>query len=427
MVHCCLVLLCTASPGQAPHAKKVSCNAYRCGSSIFRQPNFSAHDSSIVPDPQLSAVAMKMLQTNSTENWVSRDSMPPEFRPGPAVSLADVLAVLAFIRRHLLIMLLTCLAGLGIAILYLIIVVPTFTAKAQLLVNSKLTFADAAALSTVVESQIAVIKSESIAIAVIEKLGLAQDPEFATGQGSGMISRLLGWSQPKTQANAARYAVESFERKLSVKRVGPTYLVEITFDSRNPDWAARILNAIAEKYITHQMDKASLQDEKWVTDRLNELSTQALAAETALKDYDRNKTTNAADSADTRDRLAAAAESSKNAYDNFRHVLRKTEAAQQQTPPVFEASLVTGASPPLRASWPKPRIVLGVAIVAGLLLGLAIGIVRDLSDRFRTSGQKIGLSAEDGRIERPLPNGIRRDHQLEVSAEAKPVRLTSSG
>lgn len=370
---------------------------------------------------------MKMLQTNSTENWLSRDSMPPEFCPGPAVSLADVLAVLALIRRHLLVMLLTCLAGLGIAILYLIIVVPTFTAKAQLLVNSKLTFADAAALSTVVESQIAIIKSESIAIAVIEKLGLAQDQEFATGQGSGMVSRLLGLSQPKTQANAARYAVESFERKLSVKRVGSTYLVEITLDSRNPDRAAQILNAIAEKYITHQVDKASLQDEKWATDRLNELSTQALAAETALKDYDRNKTTNAADSADTRDRLAAAAESSKNAYDNFRHLLRKTEAAQQQTPPVFEASLVTGASPPLRASWPKPRTVLGVAIVAGLLLGLAIGIVRDLSDRIRTSGQKIGPSAEDGRIEQPLPNGIRRDHQLEPSAEAKPVRLTSSG
>lgn len=372
-------------------------------------------------------MAMKMLQTNSTENWESRDSMPPEFRPGPAISLADVLAVLAFIRRHLLIMLLTSLAGLGIAILYLIIVVPTFTAKAQLLVNSKLTFADAAALSTVVESQIAIIKSESIANAVIEKLDLARDPEFATGQGGGLISGLLGWSKPKTEANAARYAIEPFERKLSAKRVGPTYLIEITFDSRNPDRAAQILNAVAEKYITLQMNKAGLQGDKWVTDRLNELSTQALTAETALKDYDKNKTDDTADSANIRDRLAAAAESSKSAYDNFRHALRKTEATQQQTPPVFEASLVTGASPPLRANWPKPRIVLGVAIVAGLLLGLAIGIVRDLSDRIRTSGQKIGPRAEDGRIERPLPNGIRRDHQLDASAEAKPVRLTSSG
>lgn len=368
---------------------------------------------------------MKMLQTNSTDNWVSRDNTPPDFRPGPAVSLAEVLAVLAFMRRHLSVMLLTCLAGLGIAILYLITAAPTFTAKAQLFVNSKVTLVDTAALSTVVESQIAIIKSESIANAVIERLDLAQDPEFAIGQGSG-ISQLLGWSKPKTEANAARYAVEPFERKLSAKRVGPTYLIEVTFDSRNPDRAAQILNAVAEKYITNQMDKAGLQGEKWVTDRLNELSTQALTAETALKDFDRNKTNDTADSAVTRDRLAAAAETSKSAYDNFRHVLRKTEATQQQSSPVFEASLVTGASPPLRASSPKPRIVLGIAIVGALLLGIAIGVLRDLSDRIRTNWQNTYPSAEDGKIERPLPDGVRPDHQFDASAKAKPVRLTGS-
>ena len=371
---------------------------------------------------------MTMLQTNGTDNWVSRDNMPPEFRPGPAVSLAEVLAVLAFIRRNLFTMSLTCFAGLGIAILYLVTAVPTFTAKAQLLVNTKVTLVDSAAVSTVVESQIAIIKSESIASAVIEKLGLAQDPEFATGQGSGMISisRLLGWSKPATEASAARYALEPFERKLSAKRVGPTYLVEITFDSREPDRAAQIVNAVAEKYITHQMNSGVLQDEKWVKDRLNELSTQALAAQKALEDYSQNRN-KPVDSAVTIDKLAAAAESSKNAYDNFRYVLRKTEATQQQSPPVFEASLVTGASPPLRASSPKPRIVLGIAIVGGLLLGIAIGMLRDLSDRIRTSGQKACPSAEDGRIERPLPDGIRPDHQFEPSAKAKPVRLTGSG
>src|SRR5207249_7741720 len=130
----------------------------------------------------------------------------PEFRPTPVVSRAEVLAVLAFIRRHVPIISLTCFAALGIAILYLVTAVPTFTAKAQLIVNSKATVLDAAAVSTVVESQIAIIKSQRIASAVIERLGLAQDPEFATGQGSGMISRLLGWSKPETEASAARYA-----------------------------------------------------------------------------------------------------------------------------------------------------------------------------------------------------------------------------
>jgi uncharacterized protein involved in exopolysaccharide biosynthesis len=367
-----------------------------------------------------------MLQNNRTDNWISRDDRQPEFRPGPVVSLAEVLAVLAFLRRHVPTISLTCFAALGLATLYLITAVPTFTAKALLIVNSKATLGDAAAVSTIVESQIGIIKSESIASAVIEKLNLAQDPEFTTGQGRGMIHRLLGWSKPETEASAARYALEPFERKLSARRVGPTYLVEITFDSRDPDRAAQILNAVAEKYVTRQLDNASLQDEKWVQDRLNELSTQASAAQKALEDYSKNRK-EPADSVSTIDKLAAAAESSKNAYDNFRRVLRKIEATQQQSSPVFDASLVTAASPPLRATSPKPRNVLGIAIGGGLLLGIAIAMLRDLLGRGRASGLEHRLGTEDGGIERPLPDVVRPDPQSEASAKAKSVRLTGSG
>lgn len=361
-----------------------------------------------------------MLQTNGTDNWINRDNTAPEFRPGPVVSLAEVLAVLAFIRRHLLIILLACFAALGVAILYLVIVVPTFTAKAQLIVNSK--GVDAAAVSTVVETQIGIIKSEGIANTVIEKLGLAQDPEFATSQG--MVSRLLGWARGETKAGGARYALESFERKFSAKRLGPTFLIEIAFDSRDPNRAAQILNAVAERYISRQMDAAFL-DETWVKRRSNELSTQALAAQKALEDSKNRK--EPADSTVTIDKLAAAAESSKNAYDNFRHMVRKMEAMQQQSSPGFDASLVTGASPPLRASSPRPRGVVVIAIVGGLLLGIAMGLLRDLYDRIRTSGQKVRPGAEDGRIERSLPDELRPDHQFEASVKATSVRLTGSG
>jgi uncharacterized protein involved in exopolysaccharide biosynthesis len=363
-----------------------------------------------------------MLQ-NTTNDWVNRDNLPPpEFHPVPTVSLLEVLA---FLRRHLSIILLTCLATLGIAILYLVIAAPKFTANAELIINSKPNAWDAAAVTTIVESQIEIIKSESIARAVIEKLALAEDPEFATGHGSGMISRLLGWSKPDAKASTARYAVESFERKLSAKRVGQTYLVQITFESRDPDRAAQILNAVAENYITYQMNNAGLQDAAWVKDRLNELSTQASAAQKALEDYSRNPK-DTADSSAAIDKLAAAAESSKSAYENFRHVLRKMEATQEQSSPVFEASLLTGASPPLRASWPKARIVLGAAIVVGALLGIAIGILRDLLE-ILAIGREPRLSAQDDGIQRPIPDVVQPDHRSEASAKTRPVRLTGSG
>jgi uncharacterized protein involved in exopolysaccharide biosynthesis len=212
--------------------------------------------------------------------------------------------------------------------------------------------------------------------------------------------------------------VESFERKLSTKRIGPTYLVEITFDSKDPDRAAQILNAVVERYISYQIDNA--QDETWAKNRLNELSTQALAAQTALEDYRKN-TKEPADSAATIDKLAAAAKSSQNAYDNFLHMLRKMEAVQQQSSPVFQASLVTGASPPLRASSPKARRVLAIAIVVGGLLGIAIGVLRDLSlSETLTIGREPRLGAQDDGIERPIPDVVRPEHQSEASAKTRP-------
>jgi len=350
---------------------------------------------------------------------------PPEFRPTPVISL---LAVVTFVRRRLLTIGLGCCAALGVAMLYLVMAVPTFTAKAQLIVDSKATPGDVAAVATIVESQIGIIKSESIASAVIEKLGLAESPEFAGGQGNSIlsVSRLLGWTRPEGSGSAMRYAVESFGQRLSAKRVGPTYLVELTFDSRDPDRAAQILNAVAEKYITHQMDQGgSLQDETWVRDRLNGLSIQASAAQKALEDFRSRK--DASDSAVSMDRLVAAAESSKSAYDSFRHMLRRLEATRQQSTPVFAASLITQALPPLRAASPKPKSVLGIAIVGGLLLGLAFAVAQDLIDGHMRFGAWDLLRAHDDRAEWPVSDTVRPDHQSETSAKTRPVRLTGSG
>src|SRR5260221_14623858 len=98
-----------------------------------------------------------MPQINSKDNWVNQDYMPPpEFRPTRVVSLVDTIA---FIRRRFSIILLTCLPTLGIAILYLITAVPTFTAKPQLFLDSRAAAGDAASVSNMVATQITIIKS----------------------------------------------------------------------------------------------------------------------------------------------------------------------------------------------------------------------------------------------------------------------------
>jgi len=340
--------------------------------------------------------------------------MPPEFR-----SLAELLAEgLAFIRRRLSIILLTCLLTLGVALLYLVAAVPTFTANAQFIVDSKAASGDAASVSTIVESQIAILKSEGVARAVIRKLGLADDPEFAGGVArriSRSTSRLFGWSKPETDSSMTRYAVEAFQRKLSVKRAGLTYIVDIAFDSADPERAAQILSTVADTYITTQMDakyKWSLQNEKWVKDRTSELSLQAVAAKRAVAEYNKNRN-DKVDSAGNVDaatpssqstarttgelrELEAAAEAATRTYDNFLRTLRYMDAMQQQSAPVFEARLLTEVSRPFTASSPKAGMVLGMAIFGGVLLGMAIGMLRDLSDRGPAPTLRSGGTASGG-------------------------------
>ena len=119
-----------------------------------------------------------MLQTSRTDNWVNRGNRPPESR----LSAELMAEAVAFIRRRFSIIALTCSIVFGIALLYLITAVPTFTANAELLIASKAGAVDAASVSTIVESQISIIRSEDIAREVVRKLDLAKDPEFS-GQG----------------------------------------------------------------------------------------------------------------------------------------------------------------------------------------------------------------------------------------------------
>ena len=79
-----------------------------------------------------------------------------------------------------------------------------------------------------------------------------------------------------------------FEDRLTVSRVGMTYVIEIGFKSIDPDRAAQIANAVADAFIVDQLE-AKYQTIRgataWLQDRLNELRGQASAAERAVVEY----------------------------------------------------------------------------------------------------------------------------------------------
>ena len=51
-----------------------------------------------------------------------------------------------------------------------------------------------------------------------------------------------------------RRALAMLWKQLTVRRIGPTYVIEITFRSRNAERAAEVANAIGEAYISEQLE-----------------------------------------------------------------------------------------------------------------------------------------------------------------------------
>jgi exopolysaccharide transport family protein len=148
--------------------------------------------------------------------------------------------------------------------------------------------ADAAA----VESQVEIIESSALARKVIERLNLAADPDFASTSILDSIGdwfgALIGRDPNALAETRLNRQVFTFQKGLIVRRRGLTYVIEITFASKDPAKAARISNAAAEAYLDDQRSaKADItaRASGWLGGRIEEMRDKVRAAERAVADY----------------------------------------------------------------------------------------------------------------------------------------------
>jgi polysaccharide biosynthesis transport protein len=215
-----------------------------------------------------------------------------------------------FLRRQYPIFVFVIACTLALGLLYLFTTPARYSAHAMLLIDSSKARAlqqtqQPAALGDIpidtaqVETQVEVLKSESIGLSVIKDKRLTEDLEFV-GAGGGLlgatfdlISRLFGpaysgSSVPKSEFELSRKALSAFQRQRTITRVGRTYVLDIGFTSLSAGNAASIANAIADAYIVDQLEskyQTTRRASAWLQDRLTELRTQALAADRAVLEY----------------------------------------------------------------------------------------------------------------------------------------------
>ncbi|MCO5119209.1 MAG: polysaccharide biosynthesis tyrosine autokinase [Burkholderiaceae bacterium] len=139
------------------------------------------------------------------------------------------------------------------------------------------------------------LKSQDVALRVIRKLGLTTHPEFDPRQRRSPVWKqwlagLAGQAEPKAASDSVieRRVLGTFGKRLSVAPVRNSQLVQVSFESEDPELAAAVANAIAAAYIDADMDarfSMTQQANIWLTGRLSELKTNLDASERALQAY----------------------------------------------------------------------------------------------------------------------------------------------
>jgi succinoglycan biosynthesis transport protein ExoP len=221
------------------------------------------------------------------------DFLPPD-APGQSGSGLVDLALGFLFRRYVVIVLLVLLGGMAGAI-FLVVKPPTYTADAKILIGApkpefvqqQSLLTDAPLDQTQMETQFQILLSRAILAPIVQKLRLAEDPEFSSAPG-GMIGRVFhlftNSSSPQPKLDPTETAISALTDRLTINRVGWSRVIEIGARSRSAEKAAQIANAVATAYIDDQQEvkvQANRAASTWLQERLRQLQEQAAEAERA--------------------------------------------------------------------------------------------------------------------------------------------------
>jgi succinoglycan biosynthesis transport protein ExoP len=140
-------------------------------------------------------------------------------------------------------------------------------------------------LENYIETQSKILTSETLALQTIRNSGLATRPEFSSPDGPSEAVAIGSLANQKRPPELA-----GFLGSLTVKRVLNSRLMDVSFESTDPQLAARIVNAHIATYIEENLRSrydATTRATGWLTDQLEELKVKVQRAEDARIAYER--------------------------------------------------------------------------------------------------------------------------------------------
>lgn len=225
------------------------------------------------------------------------------------ITLADVGLIL---RRRLWLLIIPVLFVLAPALYVIAGLAPYYTAQATLVIKPATPTPGAGPAEQLRELQtdMEIITSERLARRVVEAEGLMERAEFnplaappeplplgigipdwraALFSVTGGALDLRREATPATTGGILESEVlPRFAKRLNVAPMRESRVVQIQFTSETPEIAQRVPNALADLYITHQLD-AKFEAKKvatgWLTNRINELRQTVEQQERQVETY----------------------------------------------------------------------------------------------------------------------------------------------
>lgn len=237
--------------------------------------------------------------------------------PAPGgLSVLDLEKLLAAFRRQIWVLLAGAVLGIALGIAYMMTAVPLYTASAELLIDKdkSRTINELSDATDVLQddaeilSQVELLKSVNMALAVSDKLKLTQNEEFMAirpsllSRGIAAVMSLRSYFPSLLKTAEIKPVEENADNKRSqkvaaalasnidVRRVGKTYVLSLSYTSVSPALATQITQGYASAYLEDQLNAkydATRRASDWLQGRIAELKAQAFNADFAVQEFRR--------------------------------------------------------------------------------------------------------------------------------------------
>lgn len=208
---------------------------------------------------------------------------------------AAVAGAFGHLRRRLFFLLVWVTAFAASAVVYSKLLRPDFIATTQILLQPHVIVNDGPedlrhfyqfmVDSDQCETELHVLSSQRLLYQVFKAQNLAEAPEILAGSDglwAFLGSRIDRFRRLATEDSESIEAFSNFLGRVRARRLGLSYVIEISYRAQSPEQASRVVNAIASTYAAYRLRGVLAREQRrgvYLESRLSSLLGQIMAAE----------------------------------------------------------------------------------------------------------------------------------------------------